>query len=99
MLKPLHGGAMVGGGGGVCRICRCNLDYNYGVKLKLGLNRPWVALKEAKSGSRVAWVHTIAGDFGPKAVGVAKEGLVGLVKRTDLVFVSCLTDILIRTRC
>lgn len=80
MLRPLHGGAVEGGGGvGVCRICRCKFDYNYGVKLKWGLNRPWVALKEAKSGSRVAWVHTIPGDFGPKAVGVANEGLVGLV--------------------
>ncbi|KAL9270764.1 Deoxycytidine kinase-like protein [Drosera capensis] len=77
MLRPRHVGAVVvgGGGGGFCRVCRRNFDYNYGVKLKLGLNRPWVALKEAKSGSRVAWVHTIAGDFGPKAVGVANEGL------------------------
>ncbi|KAL9250143.1 Deoxycytidine kinase-like protein [Drosera capensis] len=79
MLRPLHGGAVLrgGGGGGVCRICRCNFDYNNGAKLNLRLSRPWVALKGGKSGSRVAWVHTVAGDFGPKAV--ANEGLVGLV--------------------
>ena len=42
---------------GNCRICKCSLLDNIGGNPQ----KPWVVLKETRSGPRLAWLHTIAG--------------------------------------
>lgn len=54
-------------GGGSCRICRCSVDDGR------ELRRPWVVLKGVRSGSRLAWFHSAAGNGDDKAT-VEDEG-------------------------
>ena len=42
---------------GNCRICKCSLLDNIGGNPQ----KPWVVLKETRSGPRLAWLHTVAG--------------------------------------
>ncbi|GAB2271923.1 hypothetical protein Dimus_006751 [Dionaea muscipula] len=60
-----------------CRICRCSLDDS------ASFHRPWVVLKEARSGYRVAWHYTAAGGGGSEAVS-AVDGSLGVGEGDDV---------------
>lgn len=55
------------GGGGSYPVCRCSVEDGK------DLQRPWVVLKGMRSGSRLAWLHSAAGNNGDDKGTVVDE--------------------------